>query len=261
MPHWNSETEELVITRLAAGERWPLSDEDRKAIWLSWDTESRKEQTEATKAQKALKKALNAKRGKNPSLKPSCEAFAVVCQTYSPRWDVFQMCMDNAKRPPTSYGEAQRHANAVVNHALAVLSRRNPNLQTIAIALREQYDAIEDYEAHTASHIPMDRDYQSALKDAITALTALSLKEGHDNKAQQDYTHSLIKVAQALDSLWSDQWQYVNDTVAKTKARLSLELRRVGGVRSPDYWLPLSQVDVKVWIAATKYRCVPRFPA
>lgn len=263
MPHWNSETEEIVITRLANGERWPLNDEDRKAIWLSWDTESRKEQAEAIRAQKTLKKALNAKRGKNPTLKPSCEAFAVVCQTYSPRWDVFKGCMDNAKRPPTCYDEAQRHANAVINHALAVLSRRNPNLQTIAMALREQYHACGDYEAHTPTHIPMDRDYQSALQEAITALTALtalSLKEGHDNNASQDYTHTLITVAQALDSLWTEQWPHVKDTVAKTKARLSLELRRVGGVRCPDYWLPLSAVDVKVWIAATRYRCVPRFP-
>ena len=254
MPYWLSLTEKETYQRLRAGDVWRIEKRERHALIDAFDAESRQERMQALEQARDLKR-LYADRG---TKQPVTEGWRTVAVTL-PNWETWRECCDRATWPPASFNDDARIASVKVHHALAVASRRNPQLQAAAEHLHTQYQRLAITQSpQVPVYDVMDTRQAEILTNAASTLHRARMRLKTD--AEHSYLQSLRATATALTQLMTtapDAWA---STTHRCKHRLEYEQRRrhtpaicgvltdidgQGGLRFAGYWLPMTMVAIK----------------
>ena len=244
MPYWLGEREESITIKLASGIRWKLSSNEKGILAEAWKAENRGEYFNSK--HELVKLRLEYQH--NDDSFADCKAHATVAAYLSARWDIWQQCMDRAMRPPMLGSPAILDAHTLINHVLAIASRRNAHLQGYAEELHTEYeelDAKHEYIEPTYTVLTKPDDVASALDAAIRTIDSEREHSTRDKRqAEHSYLLRLKNIAHALQRLVSEHTDTWDTALKRTKARLDTEIRRVNGLAHETYWLPLSAVSI-----------------
>ena len=244
MPYWLGEKEESVTVKLAAGIRWKLSTDEKLALVAAWKAENRAEYFNATHELVKLRLEYQSNGDKYADAK----AHATVAAYMSSRWDIWQQCMDRAMRPPMLGSPAMLDAHSLVNHVLAIASRRNAHLQTYAEELHAEYEQLDNHHEYiepTYTVLTKPNDVASALDAAIRTMDSEREHSTRDKRqAEHSYLLRLKNIAHALQRLVSEHTDTWDTALKRTKARLDTEIRRVDGLAHKMYWLPTTPIAI-----------------
>jgi hypothetical protein len=265
MPYWLSLTERSTYQRLRSGVVWGINSSERLALVDAYDAESRTERNEASEQARDLKR-LYADRGVK---QPATEAWRTVAHNL-PNWETWRECFDRATWPPSSFSDDARIASVQVHHALAVASRRNPQLQAAAEHLHAQYQRLGITQAaQVPVYARMGDNQAQLLTDA--AKTLQQARKSLKTDTEHSYLQSLRATATALADMIQTAPETWASTVHRCKHRLDYEQRRrhtdvicgeltdvdgEGGLRFAGYWLPMTSVAIQAYERSDLYRSV-----
>lgn len=236
---WLSRLEQVTTSRLTRGERWRMTENERAVIVEAWRAESR---PGSRRAVAAVKRLTAEYRGLDLQ-HPRCCAFADVAATESPRWDVWDASLARADAGDPDGDVAA--SIALVERTLAVAARRNPQLQQVADQLQLVWLRTgHQPDAQQVRHEPMDAGRADRLRIATNCLACCHTTR-HAGSVTDSYPLRLSLVGRTLRELITEQPDTWRKTVTTTRSRIDQELRRPGGLKDGDTWIPLSPAAVE----------------
>lgn len=234
MTFWLSETEEQTVLRLANGELWSLTPEEKLALDTAWKAESQWHRKQATIHKHETAKRIPRHKGSAKVYGRTAAYYAHTAAIFNARWDIWKLALDIAHNPPAEYTTAQAQHHAQIYRTAAIAARMNVPLQQAISRIAQEH------KQSNTTYVRSDYEVIDHTTPARMDAAAQHVTEPHTQA-----------MAQTLAG-WAggEEWM---DVVAKCKARLRLELQRGEWVRDGVYWLPISHADIRVHAKRCRY--------
>lgn len=251
MTYWHSETERDVVTRLAAGERWVLTSDQKSALFAGIETEEFHNRHQAEKELKKAAAKLREERTHRAQMQKKhlmlSNAHAHVAALYSPRWDAYAKCIDCIYDPPKPLTEQQVITHTAFWQLTACFSRRNatlanyltknvfPHHKKLVQTQHTQTLIHPPYQPVVSQHTEITNKYIDELSRYVTADTPYG-----------GYAQYSVHAAKMVLVYAQEHPEELMGIVRKCKVLLRMELQKGEGERDKRYWLPISRPDVQV---------------
>lgn len=245
MPFWVDAREKRLVDRFETGAPWKLNALDKSTLAKSWGAESKIELRDATQD---IRRMVDEGKAAGDT---DCRwrAYRNVWRYMSPRWDIWEDCLDRAIYPPKILGQTSTvDAHTLIHHVLAVASRRNPQLQLVSSAMHSHWAGIPIAEPISPTFTPLDDSLGSTLANTLEVMRK-ECESYTDNPATMSPEHSYLQrikhIGTTLHELVTTQTDVWERALKTTRRRLDVELRKEEGVSQKQYWLPVSAIAIR----------------